>query len=252
MIKVVLLGAGNLGTHLFRALRDAENISLVQWYNRSSPSLEAGKNHLQTTTDLNQIVEADVYLLSVSDSVLLKLGQVLEERNGLVAHTAGSVPMRALAANKNHGVFYPLQTFSKQKQVDFHQIPICVEANTDRNLTLLKSIATALGGPIHLIDSSQRKALHVAAVFVNNFVNHLYSIGHSICQEKEVPFSILQPLIQETADKVLSLSPREAQTGPALRNDATTVNQHLEQLTTEHQKLLYQSLTNSIQLYHGH
>lgn len=252
MIKVVLLGAGNLGTHLFRALRDAENISLVQWYNRSSPPLEEGKNHLQTTTDLHQIVEADVYLLSVSDSVLPRLSQVLEERNGLVAHTAGSVPMAILQKNKNHGVFYPLQTFSKQKQVDFHQIPICLEANTASNLTLLRTIANALGAPVHLIDSSQREALHLAAVFVNNFTNHLYSIGHSICQEKEVPFSILQPLIKETADKILALAPKAAQTGPALRNDITIVNQHMEQLTTENQKKLYQSLTNSIQLYHGH
>ena len=139
MIKVVLLGAGNVGTHLFRALMAAENISLLQWYNRSATALQEGEGKLKTTTTIDELLEADLYLLSVSDAHLATLSEALRERQGLVAHTAGSIPMELLAQHKNHGVFYPLQTFSKQKAVDFQQIPLCLEANTANNLGLLRT-----------------------------------------------------------------------------------------------------------------
>ena len=251
MIKVVLLGAGNVGTHLFRVLHQAKDISLIQWYNRSEKALEEGKNLTTTTTNLQHIVAADLYLIAVADAALQEVSQALEHRKGLIAHTAGSVPMNQLKKHNKHGVFYPLQSFSKQKQVDFNQIPLCLEANTPANLSLLKKVAHSLGGPIHFIDSTQRKALHIAAVFVNNFTNHLYTIGHNICQKEGMPFSILQPLIKETADKIAELSPMAAQTGPALRKDQKTITHHIEQLTSLNQKKLYESLTNSIQHYHG-
>ena len=231
MIKVVLLGAGNVGTHLFRALMAAENISLLQWYNRSSAALQEGEGKVETTTAIDELVEADLYLLSVSDAHLAALCKALGERQSLVAHTAGSIPMELLEQHKNHGVFYPLQTFSKQKSVDFQQIPLCLEANTANNLALLKQVASALGGPIHFIDSTQRKALHIAAVFVNNFVNYLYTVGAQLCEEHQVPFSVLQPLIAETADKIKTLPPQQAQTGPAVRGDQLVLNEHLNQLT---------------------
>ena len=155
-----------------------------------------------------------------------------------------------LKTHKNHGVFYPLQTFSTQKSVDFANIPLCLEANKPEGLALLEQLAVKMGGPTHLIDSEQRKALHIAAVFVNNFTNHLYAIGESICQEHLVPFAVLQPLIAETADKIKSLSPLDAQTGPALRNDRNTLDNHLSLLTQEAQKKLYTSLTKSIQQLH--
>ena len=158
--------------------------------------------------------------------------------------------MELLAQHKNHGVFYPLQTFSKQKAVDFQQIPLCLEANTENNLALLKQVASALGGPIHFIDSSQRKALHIAAVFVNNFVNHLYTVGAQLCEEHQVPFSVLQPLIAETADKIKTLPPQQAQTGPAVRGDQLVLNEHLNQLTKSTQKELYSLISAAIQ-QHG-
>jgi len=247
MIKVVLLGAGNVGTNLCRALQNKEGIQLTQWYNRSLNGIKKESTSLPITQSLNDIVEADLYLLSVSDIAIPAISKALEGKNGLIAHTAGSVPMDVLGAHENHGVFYPLQTFSKQKEVDFHTIPLCLEANNLHSLKQLQQLATHIGGPIHTIDSVQRKALHIAAVFVNNFTNHLYAIGEALCQEHHVPFSILQPLIAETADKIKNLSPLEAQTGPALRKDNITIENHLLLLTQEAHKKIYSLLTASIQ-----
>ena len=247
MIKVVLLGAGNVGTHLYKALKNKEGLQLIQWYNRSLNSLEKESTAIAVTQDLNDIVEADLYIISVSDSAIPAISKALEGKNGLIAHTAGSIPMEVLGAHKNHGVFYPLQTFSKQKEVDFSQIPLCLEANQSENLNLLKKVAQVIDGPVHLINSAQRKALHVAAVFVNNFTNHLYTIGEELCKAHKVPFSVLQPLIAETADKIKHLPPSLAQTGPAVRGDQKILEDHLQYLTQESHQKLYQLISASIQ-----
>ena len=246
MIKIVLLGAGNVGTHLHKVLQNKEDLQLIQWYNRSLSS-EKEPTTCPVTQDLNNIVEADLYLLSVSDSAIPTLSKALKNKNGLIVHTAGSVSMDVLNTHKNHGVFYPLQTFSKNKEVDFSQIPLCLEANKKENLDLLKRVAFAIGGPIHLIDSVQRKALHVAAVFVNNFTNHLYTIGENLCKEHNLPFSVLQPLIAETADKIKYLPPSLAQTGPAARGDQKVLADHLQHLTKKSHQELYQLISSSIQ-----
>ena len=246
MIKIVLLGAGNVGTHLHKVLQNKEDLQLIQWYNRSL-SFEKEPTTCPVTQDLNNIVEADLYLLSVSDSAIPTLSKALKNKNGLIVHTAGSVSMDVLNTHKNHGVFYPLQTFSKNKAVDFSQIPLCLEANKKENLDLLKRVAFAIGGPIHLIDSVQRKALHVAAVFVNNFTNHLYTIGENLCKEHNLPFSVLQPLIAETADKIKYLPPSLAQTGPAARGDQKVLADHLQHLAKKSHQELYQLISSSIQ-----
>ena len=247
MIKIVLLGAGNVGTHLCRALQNKEGLEIIQWYNRSLNSLEKELVPFAVTQNLNDIIEADLYIISVSDTAIPAISKALEGKNGLIAHTAGSIPMEVLGAHQNHGIFYPLQTFSKQKEVDFNQIPLCLEANKPENLNLLKKVAQSLGGPVHLIDSAQRKALHVAAVFVNNFTNHLYTIGEELCKAHKVPFSVLQPLIAETADKIKHLPPSEAQTGPAARGDQKILKDHLQYLTKESHQKLYQLISASIQ-----
>ena len=247
MIKIVLLGAGNVGTHLCRALQNKEGLEIIQWYNRSLNSLEKELVQFAVTQNLNDIIEADLYIISVSDTAIPAISKALEGKNGLIAHTAGSIPMEVLGEHQNHGIFYPLQTFSKQKEVDFNQIPLCLEANQPENLNLLKKVAQSLGGPVHLIDSAQRKALHVAAVFVNNFTNHLYTIGEELCKAHKVPFSVLQPLIAETADKIKHLPPSAAQTGPAARGDRKILKDHLQYLTKESHQKLYQLISASIQ-----
>lgn len=247
MIKIVLLGAGNVGTHLCRALQNKEGLEIIQWYNRSLNSLEKELVPFAVTQNLNDIIEADLYIISVSDTAIPAISKALEGKNGLIAHTAGSIPMEVLGAHQNHGIFYPLQTFSRQQEVDFNQIPLCLEANQPENLNLLKKLAQSLGGPVHLIDSAQRKALHVAAVFVNNFTNHLFTIGEELCKAHKVPFSVLQPLIAETADKIKHLPPSAAQTGPAARGDQKILKDHLQYLTKESHQKLYQLISASIQ-----
>ena len=247
MTKIVLLGAGNVGTHLFRALQNKKDLQLIQWYNRSLNSLEKESVPSEVTYNLNDIIDADLYIISVSDSVIPVISKALEGKKGVIAHTAGSISMEVLEAHENHGIFYPLQTFSKQKEVDFNHIPLCLEANLPENLNLLKRVAQAVGGPVHLINSAQRKALHVAAVFVNNFTNHLYTIGEELCKAHKVPFSVLQPLIAETANKIKLLPPSLAQTGPAARGDQKILEDHLQYLTKESHQKLYQLISASIQ-----
>jgi predicted short-subunit dehydrogenase-like oxidoreductase (DUF2520 family) len=164
-----------------------------------------------------------------------------------VVHTSGSAPMESLNPNNRKGVFYPLQTFTKGKEVDFTSIPICIESQFNSDYTILKKVADSISDKVFIINSGQRRSLHVSAVFVNNFVNHLYTIGNAICDEHQVPFEILQPLIRETAEKIVTLSPSEAQTGPAKRNDKTTIEAHLNFLSDENHKNIYKLLTQSIQ-----
>jgi predicted short-subunit dehydrogenase-like oxidoreductase (DUF2520 family) len=139
-----------------------------------------------------------------------------------------------------------LQTFSKAKPLDFSQIPIALEAENESDYTVLETVANAISTQVHHINSEQRKALHIAAVFVCNFTNHLYKIGNDICIENNLSFDLLKPLILETADKIITLSPTDAQTGPAKREDTVTINAHLNFLKNHTQKDIYKLLTQSI------
>ena len=247
MIKIVILGAGNVGTHLFRVFTQAKEVHVVQWYNRSLENIKQYPKEVAITDQLGHLEEADVYLVALSDDAIPITANELAPLKGIVAHTAGSVPMDVLKHHTNQGVFYPLQTFSKNRAVDFKSIPICIEANNDQNKETLTKLAHAIGENIHYINSTQRMGLHTAAVFVNNFTNHLYQVGAQICEEQEVPFDLLRPLIAETAVKIESITPKEAQTGPALRNDKTTLQKHMDQLSNPVFKNLYLTLTESIQ-----
>lgn len=160
------------------------------------------------------------------------------------------MPIDILDKKNHRGVFYPLQTFSKETKIKFSQVPICIEATNDKDLETLHELASKVVKNTYTISSEQRKSLHIAAVFVCNFVNHLYKIGNDICVEKYVPFEILKPLIEETANKINFLSPSQAQTGPAKRNDTKTIEEHLNSLTNENQKEIYKLLTQSI-INHG-
>ncbi|HSP11640.1 MAG TPA: DUF2520 domain-containing protein [Salegentibacter sp.] len=250
MINLVILGAGNVATHLAKAFSNAENIKLKQVYNHRPEPLEPFKKLTETTTDINNLKKADIYLIALKDDVIAEVAGKIKDEAALIIHTSGSVPLTALKSFKNHGVFYPVQTFSKKKDVDFREIPVCLEANSAENLEILKELAKNISKKIFEIDSEQRKALHLAAVYVNNFTNHLYSLGAEICKKNEIPFDILKPLIRETIDKLESLSPREAQTGPALRHDQQTIATHLAMLEPKQQEL-YNLLTKSIQEFYG-
>lgn len=250
MIKVVLLGAGNVGFHLFCAMHKHPQIEVIQWYNRSKRATQTFADQTAITNDINAIATADVYLMCIADDAIAEISDQLSHREGIIAHTAGSIPMEQLKMHKNYGVFYPLQSFSKQRAIDFSNLPFCLEANDQKNLNTLEQLAGCLSQNVKRVDSKQRKTLHLAAVFVNNFTNHMYTIGEQLCKENKLPFSLLEPLIVETTEKIKQLSPTDAQTGPALRNDQKTIDHHLAQLPSN-LKELYKNLSKSIQHHYG-
>lgn len=251
MIRVIILGAGNVATHLFKAFDTADAVTVNQWYGRNIKSIQSYKNKVEITDDLSALKEADVYILAVSDDAVAAVSAELPFEHRLVVHTSGAVNIHDLDKKNRRGVFYPLQTFSKASELDFANVPICVEALDKSDLKLLKSLATAIGSESHKVNTNQRKALHLAAVFVNNFTNQLYRVAHEITEAEGVEFDILKPLILETAQKVETLSPYMAQTGPAKRNDKKTIKKHLKLLDNEQHKAIYELLTASIQHTHG-
>lgn len=247
MIKVVILGSGNVAQHLIKVFLQTEEVSLVQVFARQPNQLTHLLPTAKIVSDYQKIIEADVYIISVSDNAIAEVSFQLPFENRLVVHTSGSSDLSVLNNKNRKGVFYPLQTFTKGKKVDFTPIPICLEAENEQDYQLLEQLGNSISKKVFNINSEQRKSLHVAAVFVCNFVNHLYQIGNKICEANQIPFEVLHPLIQETAQKILELTPKEAQTGPALRNDTQTIEKHLDFLSNENYKTIYQLLTQSIQ-----
>lgn len=230
MISVAIIGRGNVGSHLYRAFNQVDRIDVTQVDSRN----------------LKDIPNVDLIIIAVSDDAIAQVSSQLT--NSLVVHTSGGASILTLKNKGRKGVFYPLQTFSKDKTVDFSTIPLCLEAENEEDLKLLKELALTISTHIYHINSEQRKSIHASAVFVNNFVNHMYTMAYDICSAHQVPFEILQPLIQETASKIQHLPPSEAQTGPAIRNDEQTIQNHLHLLNKQQQEI-YTKLTQSIQEY---
>ncbi|MFA5328013.1 MAG: DUF2520 domain-containing protein [Prolixibacteraceae bacterium] len=256
--NIVLIGAGNLATQLALALHE-KNIAIRQIYSRTIESAEelAQKVKAPFTTELSELItDADLYVIAVKDSAIQEVLENLPlDENRLIVHTAGSVDMQVLEDfTQNFGVFYPLQTFSKNRKVDFSSIPICIEANHPWSLVKLQNLAGRLSDTIRQINSDERKILHLAAVFSNNFVNHFYAIGAELLHDRKMSFDLLKPLINETSAKIATLHPREAQTGPAKRNDQSVIQTQLKMLhdQPEYQKI-YSFVSDSIfQLHQKH
>lgn len=251
MISVVILGAGNVATHVFYALNKAKNITVAQWFNRDLKRIQPYKNRVSITDDFNKLVDADIYILAISDDAISKFSKQLTLNDKLVVHTSGTVGIHDLDKKHRRGVFYPLQTFSKDHHIDFKDVPICIEALEKNDLQILKDIAEAIGSTYYKINTEQRQILHLSAVYVNNFTNQLYRIAHEISDAKGINFDILKPLILETAKKVQIMSPFMAQTGPAKRNDKKTIKKHLKLIENKDHKAIYELLTNSIIKTHG-
>ena len=247
---MVLLGSGNVAQHLITAFSNSSVVDLIQVVARNPESIQQLVPSDKICSDYHEIKQADVYIISVSDNAIAEVSSHLPFENRFVVHTSGSMGLEVLDAKNRRGVFYPLQTFTKNKSVNFKQIPICLESEQPTDYKTLEQVAKAISEVYQPISSEQRKALHVAAVFVCNFVNHLYQIGATICEDNDLSFELLKPLITETAQKVQILSPANAQTGPAKRNDTQTINNHLSFLTDATQKELYKLLTKSI-IDHG-
>jgi predicted short-subunit dehydrogenase-like oxidoreductase (DUF2520 family) len=228
---------------------------IEQVYSRSEKSAKTLAEKLQTnyTNSTKEILKhADVYFVAIKDSAFEEVLPQINFQNKLLVHCSGSMPLSCLENySENIGVFYPLQTFSKDREVDFAEIPVFVEANSPENEKKLVQMAEKISGRASVLNSEKRLNLHISAVFACNFVNHFYTIAAEVLKSKEIPFEVLNPLILETARKVQNLEPVLAQTGPAVRFDENVISKHLDALQEfpEFQKL-YELVSESIYKFH--
>lgn len=242
-----------MATHLGVGLQKA-GWQIVQVYSRTEASASelASRLGVGYVTTLEEVcTDADIYLVMVKDAVLQELvPAVVKGREGaLFVHTAGSMPMEVWKNDAlRYGVLYPMQTFSKAREVDFASVSFFVESNGEAELAVLKEMAASLSPKVYEATSAQRTYLHMAAVFACNFANHMYALSAYLLEKHGLPFDAMLPLIDETARKVHGLSPKEAQTGPAVRRDENVMNKHLAMLAEEPElRELYEKISNSIQ-----
>lgn len=224
-----LIGYGNVGSHLANILSTREDIRLTV-YTRSAIIGDNQHPVINFTQDLNNLSRAEVIVIAVSDDAIVSVLNQLRDRisgNPVVCHTAGSVSSDVIASYfDRYGVLYPLQTFSKEKKLNYSDIPVFVTGSDSDTIGVIKKIAGYISSSTQEINDDQRISLHIAAVFTCNYTNALYTIGHRICSDHDLDFKYLIPLIEETTQKIRELLPREAQTGPAVRGDWNTIHKH--------------------------
>lgn len=247
-MRIVFIGSGNVATHMAAALKSAGN-DILQVYSRSFGNAEllAAKVEAEPIDNIETIVAtADFYIFSVKDDALPEIVAQMPPTSGVWVHTAGSVPVSVFSCHKENGVIYPLQTFSKDRKVDFNAIPLFIEGSSVETAELLKNLVETISENVHLLSGDKRRILHLAAVFACNFTNHMYTLASEIIGEEEIPFQLLIPLIHETAAKVKELDPYKAQTGPAVRFDETVMQKHLNLLNEPLKREIYSLLSKSI------
>ncbi len=248
MYKIAIIGYGNLGFHLVNHLSEA-GYSITQVFTRDKTKSRISKYKIDFIDDLKLLNnDADVYFLPVKDDALNEVAKQLSLKGKMVAHCSASVEMNVLKnCTADFGVFYPLQTFSREVEVDFRNIPILIEAVNKKTISVLKEIASSLSDEVIEVNHQQRLAVHVAAVFANNFSNHLFSVAEEILKKENISYKILLPLIEETVRKVKDLAPSKSQTGPAKREDDKTIQKHLKFLSDKKDlKNLYTIISEQI------
>jgi hypothetical protein len=248
-MKVVIIGSGNVATILGR-LMIQHNINIVQVMSRNMEHAKILAEELNSNyTDLNGLVDitADLYLLAISDAALIESLLYLNIHDKPVIHTAGAVSKDVLKVlSPNYGVFYPLQSLRKEMKI-IPPIPILIDASNVTTMELIREMASKISDSVQIANDETRQKIHVAAVFANNFTNHLYALAEDFCKREEIDFNLLKPLILETANKITETSPGTVQTGPAIRKDLITIEKNLN-LLSEYPELksLYIKITDSI------
>lgn len=252
--RVVLIGAGRVGYHLGHRVH-AAGLPVEQVYSRRLNNARELALALDCVAvqDISKItpLSACIYILAVSDDAIDNIARqlaYLDHPGRFFVHTSGATPVEVLSRHFQHsGVLYPLQTFSRERKVSFQEVPICIHTARPTDLPVLEEFSQQLSDKVYRVDDDQRATLHVAAVFANNFVNHLYTIAHELLEQKGLSFELLRPLIAETSAKVEKHPPAHMQTGPALRDDQRTIMRHLRYLSKspEYQDI-YRLLTRSI------
>ncbi len=245
ILKINIIGSGNVATHLIREFLKHPEISLQQIYARKLENLKEFEGSAVLINDINLLVPADITILSISDDALEDFSRKLKNYQSLVVHTSGSKDLHTLHT-PHKGVFYPFQSFSKEKKnIYFENIPLLIEATNNKDLVSLRKLAKILSNKVFEMNSQQRLALHTAGVFAANFVNYMYLQAEKILHQNNIPYELIKPLILEVAQKATKISPREAQTGPAIRKDMKVIEKHLDILQGD-TKNLYKSITEQI------
>jgi predicted short-subunit dehydrogenase-like oxidoreductase (DUF2520 family) len=248
LLKVFFIGSGRLNQNFANAFLHTD-IEMVGVYSKTQENTMAFSQKFKTAhyPDLKSIPnDCDVYFLGVNDSEICAVSQELDV-NGIVIHCSGFLSIDLLNKHKNRGVFWPIQTLSKDHYSNFSDVPICVEASDEMSLRILESLADKITKVPIFISEEKRKKLHIAAVFANNFTNHLFVLSKDFLHKNNLDFNLLMPLIQETVKKLSSIDPHLAQTGPASRKDLNTMYQHKLILENEEELLtIYQTISRSI------
>lgn len=244
---VSIIGAGNVAMHLARAFVE-NTIQVKQVYNRTlEKAQEIGElNKIRYTDKISELERSDMFVIATSDDAIREMSMHIPFDDCLVVHTSGSMDMHVLQGKFRKGVLYPLQTFSKNRSLDYENIPFFVEAETPADEHLLTDLAQRVSNRVRILNSQERAQMHLAAVWVCNFVNHLYYIGKKTAEEVNIPFDYLKSLIDETAAKIIDLNPEAAQTGPARRGDVSVIAKHFEMIDNSKQKELYKLISESI------
>jgi len=252
---IVFIGAGNLASLLAKEFFDKGN-NILSVYNKTENSARILANVVSAdwTNDLKNLPpKADFYFLAVPDQFVEEIIKKVEHVNGIIVHCSGSLGINII--NEKHikgGVFYPLQTLSKERDISFLEVPVCIESNDNESLEDLLELGSQISDDVRIVDTKTRQLLHVAAVFVCNFVNHMYTIGEDILIGNDIHTDILKPLMKETFNKAVDKSPKNVQTGPALRNDHNIVKKHLDLLSyNPNFQDVYRMVSNSISSIHN-
>ena len=250
MKNIILLGSGNVATHLGIALKNS-NYTIVQVFSKSikNAKLLAKKLDTHFTNDLTKLKPADLIIVSINDDAILSVLSKIKDT--AIVHTSGSIGLDVFKQKfTNYGVFYPLQTFNKEVDINISEIPFCIEGNSLEFEKQLIKIAKALSNNVVKMNSQQRKQLHIAAVFACNFSNHMYSIADELLANNNIDFKILLPLIRKINANLENYRPKEVQTGPAKRKNIAIIQEHIATIKENEIKELYHKISDNIIKYH--
>lgn len=247
-MNINIIGRGNIASQFVKKFNKIPQIKILQWYSRSFKKSK-DNNGIMKINKLEDLKSADVNFLMISDNVISEVSKKINNKT-LTVHSSGTISIKELNNNGGKGVFYPIQTFTKTKDVEFKNMPICIESEEKSDYLKLKNLVKLLESKPISMNSNKRKHLHLAATIINNFTNHLYVEAEDICIENKIPFSLFANLVSETSSKALNYSPKKSQTGPATRNDKITINKHLELLKNKPFRKIYKTITESIMKYY--
>ena len=244
-MKIVIIGSGNVAYHLAKAFTQ-NNIEVSQIFGRNEVELNKISEELNIPYSTKELADADLYLISVSDSAVEQVSDLIKTEKALVAHTSGSLPIETLNGDYRKASFYPLQTFSKTKNLNYSKIPFFIEAENQIDEKSLFELASLISDNVETSDYEKRKYIHLTAVFACNFVNHLFARAKEISDAQHIPFSYFLPLIDETVQKIHEIDPKSAQTGPAVRNDERVLQLHEDLIRNGEHLKIYKTMNDSI------